>query len=504
MPESRRHLLIVLALAACLLVLPRAFIDYGLSGDGLDNAGDALKLVSYGPIAAIPRMIRWPPGVPLFIWLLAGVVPWAGHIGANILVFGSYLAAVALFAAAVAREKHRTSLTVLFAATPFLLLNAGVTQDFMCGLAAALAAYVALSRRAYGVAGLLLGIGIGLRVTNGLLLLPAVAYACCAELEPRIRVRAVTRLVAAAAAVGLLWYLPFILVSGLGWRYFLPLPGHGSSSVLASWKTAVYNWLSVFGLVATVGILAAAAVRRRRIATAIRRDWSDRSPAFFFSVLTILLYAALSLRFTMKAEYVMPAIPFLYLLFARWFDRREVVALTMLVFSYGFLSLDLKGGVSGHRALTLKAVPGVLVDDWQRRRELQDLRAGLGALRTLDHAIVLTGMAGVLTSGNEWLEPASMEDISPALPAAAGMSEHRAVGTIVHRLRGTSVFLVTSLSREHLELARRQGYSVYMFSEYAASAAVNGHHYDPYALQIGVLPVFRPDAFYRHRGADAS
>lgn len=130
---------------------------------------------------------------------------------------------------------------------------------------------------------------------------------------------------------------------------------------------------------------------------------------------------------------------------------------------------------------------------------MRDLRAGIGALTQLNRAVVLTGMAGVLTSGNGLLEPAAATDISARLPVEAGLSEHRAVGTLVHRLRGTSVFLVTSLSREHVELVRQEGYAVYMFSEYAASAAVNGHQYDPYAMQLGILSIFGREAFYRHR-----
>jgi len=499
-----RRYLAVLVVIGLLAVLPRAVIDYGQSGDALDNARDALLLAERGPMDAIPQMIRWPPGVPLFIALLAGVVPWGGHIGANLLAFAAWVSAVALFAMAARREEQRVPLVALFALTPFLLLNAAVAQDFVFGLAAALAVYVALTRRAYGIAGVLLGVGMALRLTNVLLLLPSLAFLWCAETDTRIRVRAAAWMTGLTAAIGLAMYAPFIVVSGLGWRYFVPLPGHGGNPFDGAWRTAVYNWLSVFGLVASVGILALAVVRRARIREAVRHDWQARRPMLVFAVLTILTYVALSFRFTMKAEYVMPAIPFLFLLSGRWFARRELVALTILVASYGVFALDVKGGVSGHRELTLKPAAGILVQDWQRRRDLQGLRAGVRDLRRLDRAVVLTGLAGVLTTGNPWLEAASAADISPRLPVDAGLSEHRAVGSIVHRVRGSSVFLVTSLAREHVELVRREGYTVYMFSEYAASAAVNGHHYDPYALRLGVLRVTGREAFYRHAATEGA
>lgn len=480
-------------------VLPRAVIDYGQSGDALDNARDAMLLARVGLFDAIPDMIRWPPGIPLFIAMLAGVVPWGGHVAANLLVFVTWAVAVLLFAAAVRAEAHPGPLTILFAATPFLLLNAAVAQDFVPGLATALAAYVALSRGRYALAGLLLGLGVGLRVTNVLLIAPALAYVWCAEREWRTRLRAALPLTLLVPVLGLSFYAPFILESGLGTSYFTPLPGHGGNPFRGGWMTAAYNWLSVFGLVATLGIVGLGIARRRAIAAAVRHDWTARRASLVFAGLTILVYAGLSLRFTMKAEYVMPAVPFVFVLIGRWFSRRQIVAVTALVASYAVVAVDVKGGVPGRREIALTPAAGVLVEDWQRRHDVRDLRAGVEALRALDRAVVLTGMAGVLTGDNHRLEPSTLSAISDSLPPAAGISEHRSVGTMVHRLRGTSVFFVTSLSREHVEQLRREGYPVYMFSEYAASAAVHVHHYDPYALRLDVLPIFGREAFYRRR-----
>lgn len=495
------RLVAMLAMLAFALTLPRAVLDYGLNGDALDNAGDAMKLVALGPAAAIPQMIRWPPGVPAFIALLAAVVPWGGHLAANLLVFGSFVAALALFAAIARREVNGNGLllTALFGVTPFLLLNAAVAQDFMPGLAAALAAYLALSRRAYVAAGVLFGLGMGVRVTNVLLLVPAVVYVAQIEREARARARAVVTMGALTAGVGVAFYLPFLYLSGLGWRYFLPLPGHGAS-IGTGWMTAFYNWVSIFGVVATAGLLAIVAMCRRRLVEGMRHDWRRREPAVLFALMTIGIYALVSFRFTMKAEYAMPAIPFLFLLMGRWLGRRAVIAAIVLVASYAAVALEVKGGVSGRRALTLRPAAGLLVSDWQQRRDVHALRAGLRSLAPLDRVVVLTGMGGVLTSGNDALEPAALTDLSARLPRAAGISEHRGVGTLVHRLRGTSVFLITSLARQHVETLQREGYRVFMFADYAPSTAVHLHGYDPYALGITALPIFGSGAFYRPAG----
>src|SRR5437763_11457775 len=93
---SRRQLALPAFVAAtvCVLVLPRCFIDYGESGDALDNATDAMQLAMHGFKDGIPLMVRWPPGVPAFHYMLALVVPWGKHVASNILVFAFYIASV--------------------------------------------------------------------------------------------------------------------------------------------------------------------------------------------------------------------------------------------------------------------------------------------------------------------------------------------------------------------------------------------------------------------------
>ncbi len=493
---------LLLAFVVVVLIVPRSIIDYGESGDAWDNAGDAIKLGTEGLIPAIPHMIRWPPGVPLFIYALAPVAPMAGHVGTNLLVAAFYIAAVALFAVAVRDEQHGRLLTVLFALTPIVIKNAAVTQDFVCGLVPVLAAYIALQRGRYALAGLLIGVAAGFRITNILFVIPASAYMVLTPIM-RDRWARIAGLSALAAAVALCCYSPFILTSGLGWRYFMPLPGHGNKQpILVHVRLAVYNWVYVLGPAACVTLLSAGLMEGSRIVKAARLMAVNRAPIVAFGGLAIGLHGMLTWTFTMKAEYVLPALPFLYILLAGCLSRKAMVWFAIAASSYAVLSVETKGGSSGKRTLTVRPAWGLVVDDYVRRTEIAALRQGVGQLRSLGKAVVLTGMAGVLTADNPAVETSDIKSVSAGALPEWGVSEHRAVGSTVHRIRSSGVFLVDSLPKAGVDLVRRDGYKVYMFSEYAPTAAVNGQGYDPYTLDIQILPILSARAFYHGHSLD--
>jgi len=484
-----------LAVVAAFLIIPRALIDYGQSGDAIDNAADALKLASYGFTDGIPLMIRWPPGVPLFIYSLAAIVPWGGHVGANLLVFSFYGMSVFLFHVLAQNQPNSRLLTVLFALTPMIVKNAAVTQDFVCGLAMVLGGSLALLHGHRMVAAGLFGLSAGFRLTNILFLIPSALLILQADRNLPIRARLghVARVFALAIGLGFAAYLPFVASSGMGWHYFAPAPGHGQWGFVLGF----YNLIYVFGPIALLGMIAILLAERRRVVEAMKQEWTSRCPLVVFSAVTIVLYMILSFRFTMKQEYFMPALPFVYILLSRWVSNKGLVVIAILIVSYTFVSLDLKGGASGKRVLTLQPAWGLVADDLIQRRELQELRRSVGQLARLGKAVVLTGMGGVLTRGNGLVESSTPAAISPRLDSRVGVSAHRGGDSLIYHVEGSDAYLVFSLSQEDVELLRQEGYKVYMFSEYAPSATMQMYGYDPYTMGIDVLPVLSRQAFYR-------
>lgn len=497
-PLSGARLAAVVSCVLVTLIAPRAIINYGESGDSIDNAGDARKLLTHGLWSSIPEMIRWPPGIPLFIYVQTPFVAF-GHVATNAVVVSFYVLAVVAFRRLAALAGAPPLATVILALTPILVKNAAVTQDFVCGVACLLVAAVCLYRQQFWAAGLVFGLAIGFRFTNVLMLIPASAFVLLSERGHPAAPLRLARVVLTAVAVAAVLYAPFVITSGNGWRYFVPLPGHGGGlPFVLHVQVVVYNLLYVMGPLAVLAIAVGMFVERDAVRENVVRSLRAADPGFWFAALTIAIHAALAWRFTMKPEYVLPAVPFVLLLAAKWFRPRMLAAVGVAVVSFNFVSIEFKGGDSGRRSLTVKPAAGLVVSDWIRRTNIQSLRDGVPHLQNLGKAVVLTGMMGILVDGNDAVVPSRLDEIDPGLPKEWGDSEHRAVGTGVFRLKGPAdVFLVTSLPRPALEIVRRAGYKIVMFAEYAPSEAVHGRGYDPYAEGIPVIEVFGANAFYR-------
>jgi hypothetical protein len=492
---SRRQRIVLGITAAVIvsvLILPRCFIDYGENGDAMDNAADAIRIARLGLREGILQGVRWPPGIPLFIYLLAAVVPWGGHVAANLLVFAFYIGSVLVFQRITRNLPNRALLTAMFALTPLLLVNAAVTQDFVPGTFFVLAAFLALDRRRYLLAGILLGIATGFRITNVLLILSAALYIVTRERQLPIwaRLRSVVMVSFIAILCGLVWYSPFIYYSGLGWRYFVPTR-HGEVFLMGF----AYNTVYVWGPIALATIIGVVAYERNELVAWLKGLGTLRSARAIFALSTVIITTVVCFRFPNKVSYYLPAIPFFYLLLAEWVSTRGLWIIALAVVSFSFLSVELKGGDSGRRALRPHLAWGCVVDDWLRRREIQDLRRGIRKLDSLGKAVVLTGMAGVLTRDNDALVQVDAAAISTKLDPSAAQSIHRGVTDTVFQIKQSNVFLTSALSRANVRKLREDGFAIYMFSEYAP-AAIMAYGYDPYQDAIPVLPTFTRCTFY--------
>jgi hypothetical protein len=490
-----RHRHFILALGVGAMVLPRAFIDYGQSGDAWDNALDAMTLVRQGFTAGVPHLIRFPPGVPLFWYVLMPVAQW-GHVATNLTVFAFYLLSVLLFHKVVAGGRHSRILTVLFALTPILITDAAITQDFVCGLAMLLGGYLALSNARYVLAGFLLGLAIGFRVTNVLFLIPATlfVYFGRAEERPGTTWISVASLWVTAIAVGLALYLP--IIAHAGFEIFVPGEAFGTLSPTTRVPVAAYNLITMFGVIPLIGALTFLCVERTSVWHAIRQDVRQKSAVLACAVTMIALHVALCIRFTAKPDYFIPAIPFTYILAGRYLSRKGLVFVAAMVASYCVVGVELKGGPSGQRRLTFRPAWGLVAEDYRMRAELSRLRPALVDLRKLGKAVVITGMGGVLTRDNPAVEVSERAMISPTLVVDTPRI-HRIAQPDVHRVIDSNVVLIGTLSRGGVDIARRAGYDVYMFSEYGPSGIYATFGYDPYAAGIHVLHVFDSRAFYR-------
>ena len=70
----------------------------------------------------------------------------------------------------------RYILTMLFSFTPILLVNAATAMDYIPGLSTMLLSYVFLIRSQCVVAGILLALSVGFRLSNCLFFLPCILF----------------------------------------------------------------------------------------------------------------------------------------------------------------------------------------------------------------------------------------------------------------------------------------------------------------------------------------
>lgn len=480
----------LLALTLLGLTLPRLAIDYGADGDAVLNAMGAERLATTGRY--------WPlrlPGSPLFDILLAAVVPWGGHLMANTLVLAFYVAAVAAFRRLANGLAHAGLLTLLFAATPLVLKNAATTMDYVPALAFLLTAWLALRRDRVLAAAILLGCAAGMRVSNVVFVLPAALFLW--RRDDALWRAAGHTLVAGVLAAAFNWPL---LAAWLTLRPEGPTPPPKS---LATWALmAGYNALNLWGLVAVVALLLVAAHSLwRHRATLARRLWRD--PACLAEATAVAAFAALFLLLPDEAEYLLPCVPFVYLLLGRTLPRATLVLLTLVVFAAAFVTFDMKGGTSGQRTITFRPAPGVLLRDYLRRREFQALRDGLIRLPCAEPAVVLTGASHALSYDNPHVTSvpvAAYPALREGLRYAAGDPPQHRVTDRIEKLAGREVFFAVSLPRHVCEELRRRGYRLYLFSAYAPAYAFRLHRYDPYALGLERIVVDGPDAFYKTGG----
>jgi hypothetical protein len=450
-----------------------------MDGDGIRGMIAGKGLIESG--VYIPSRL---PGNPLFEYFLAVVSLVNGHVLANLMVLGFYGLSVVAFWK-IARDRDQPLLLVaLFALTPILLVNAVTAKDYLASLAMLLWCYVCARSGQYLAAYLLLGLAIGFRLPNAVFAIPMGVFLFLKG----TRISSILLLTGLSALMGFVIYAPVYLVSG---AEILAVPPHAYQGF--SYVTVTgYRLIMVFGLLATVAVIVVLAINSKKIMSVVIRNVRAPEPEYYLETVSILVFFAVFLRHSDRSEYLIPAIPFFYLLLWRWLTTKQLVVLSVFIVSYAFVSVELKGGESGRRAIVFKPGWGVVIKDLQDRRELEALRNGIDSIDQSGKSIVVHGFGPVLGFENTKLVNTSFRDISPNL-SESGISEHG----FVHRLKDAPAFFVSGLSLQNVKLLQQEGYRVYYFSESAPSHCMHTYRYDPGSAGLAKLDIFNDNAFYR-------
>ena len=250
--SARERLAILLAALAVLLTrLPWIASGYGSDPDGYRVVIVARQIAHSGVYEA-SRL----PGYPVYEYLTALTAwhaPWVSNAVTALFSTGAFV-----FFALIARElgvRRYLLIALALAMTPVIYISSCCTMDYIPALAAQLAASYAVLRGRPVAAGVLLGLGVGCRITAGALVLPLCLWMLM-ELAPRQALRQCLLFGGTLLLTGALCFLPVWRRYGADFFSFYDNDGYPPLAVVYS-RALPLVW-GTLGLVALLALLCAA------------------------------------------------------------------------------------------------------------------------------------------------------------------------------------------------------------------------------------------------------
>jgi hypothetical protein len=317
--SARERLTLVLAAVAVLATrLPWIGSGYGSDPDGYRVVIVARQIARSGVYEA-SRL----PGFPVYEYLTtlsAWSAPWVSNAVTALFSVASFV----LFAI-IARElgvRRYLLIALAFAMTPLVYVSSCCTMDYMAALAGQLAATYAVLRRRPALAGVLLGLSVGCRITAGALALPLCLWILLSSARAaairQCLVFGVTLLLSAA-----LCFLPVWRRYGAGFFSFYDNDWYPPLDVVLT-RALPLVWGGL-GLLALLGLLFAAPLYYRFTRGAL--DDARTRHALVLALVAVALYLIAFLRLPDEAGYLLPVVPFVLLVIALLVPPGAVAAL---------------------------------------------------------------------------------------------------------------------------------------------------------------------------------
>jgi len=371
--------------------LPFISANYGRDPDAFRVIITARLIAESGDYAS-SRL----PGYPLHEYLLAFTPAKYDPAVSNALtaIFSCF---AFIFFALILRHfniQHYLLLALAFAAVPVIYINSVTTMDYMFALACMLASlYFTLVSRPL-LAGLMLGLAIGFRITSGALLLP-LAYWLVSGSGIKRALKPLLTLSISAGIVSVLCYLPVLSKYGLNFFTFYDYKTYPSLIELASLAiTKVWGTLGILGVAAAI----TAALLKMRKENSFR-DQAERMRIAVLCVLGIVIFLAAFLRLPLEAAYLIPIVPFVLLLIGLILPQRLTAALSGILLIAPFVAINTSG-------ISLNGP--ILYDHTVRSAEVELVDRVLDMVHTLPEGSVI--VAGTLLPEIEVREYGNRDD----------------------------------------------------------------------------------------------
>ena len=388
---SRGRPAMLLAVVFLAVRLPWLWTGYGAETDAYRVALVALHLWRDGEY--LPSRL---PGYPVHELLMAPIVHVGGSVATNAATALAALAGVLVFARIV-RETRQPApgiLVIAFAFTPFLVVNSVAAKDYMWSLTFMLAAYQAAIHKRPFLAGVLLGLGTGCRITTAAFALPLVllflpSFGAGKEERDWQSWRRAAIFAGSLAITAFLVFLPVTLQYGTRfWNY-------ANSYISPDIVIRSIGQYSI-GALGSLAVLMALALSWKGLVRLPVMIVADVHPRIW--LLTLLLYFLAFLRLPIDIAYLIPVYPFAFLLLGRVVNRYLLVGVVAIILFSGMIDLDISAMHNFNmRTFVDTARPcrscAEYAHDWHVRSLYIHYARDLADTRVPSHSAILTGGA---------------------------------------------------------------------------------------------------------------
>jgi hypothetical protein len=326
--KSRHWQLALVLLLALLARLPFLNAGYGVNVDAWRVARTAAEIARTGEYS-VSRFPGYPVQEIVCSWFWRG-----GPLALNGLSALFSVAAVAAVVLIGRKLQHRDSwlLGLALSTTPIFFVSSVCAKDYIWALTFELLSFLCALRARALLAGILLGLGTGCRITTLAMALP-LTLILVGETVGRARWRSILKFVCATAAAAGLAFSPVWLRYGTSFLTFY------ENHARPDWLTVLARGtVEIWGIAGLIGLLiAAGSLFLKPAKSELPNKWIV--PA---CLLAIVIYITTYLRLPDQAGYLLPIVPFILLLLQRFAPRKgfQVLCACLLISPFVGISRD--------------------------------------------------------------------------------------------------------------------------------------------------------------------
>ena len=165
---------------------------------------------------------------------------------------------------------------------------------------------------------------------------------------------------------------------------------------------AAYWLISLTGVIPTVTILFIVLLRWKYISQKIKTLSQKQKAIHGTSVVTILLYVLAFVFLPLEVAYLLPMVPFLFLVMGMLLPDREMILLTILIVSSLFVKIELRDGSPGARSISPHISAGEYILDYRGRTHQLITRQAFDSCMPEEAFLLMYGHEWTVNDNPNW------------------------------------------------------------------------------------------------------